>query len=96
MWEKPSKHYSIDRIDNNWDYTPHNCRRATRHEQQSNRNISNKVVWVYYEKKKNLRKAMLHIDKKIVLQKRFKNIEDAIKCRKEAEIMFLSWLPPQE
>ena len=37
MGERPSMHYSIDRISNNWGYDPSNCRWATKKEQQRNR-----------------------------------------------------------
>lgn len=37
MGSKPTKNHSIDRIDNNGDYTPDNCRWATQDKQQSNK-----------------------------------------------------------
>lgn len=42
MGPKPSPKHSIDRIDNNGDYTPKNCHWATQREQ--NRNMHNNII----------------------------------------------------
>lgn len=45
MGEKPSNHFSLDRIDNSKGYSPENCKWSTRTEQNRNRRNTKMVVY---------------------------------------------------
>lgn len=87
MGERP-KGFSIDRIDNNGDYSKDNCRWSDIHTQASNRRNSNKFVGVSYIKSDNNWQAHLMIRGKRYC-KYFRKFEDAVAYRKELEMRYV-------
>ena len=86
MWPRPDW-YSVWRIDNDWPYSPENCRRETRHQQASNRRNSNEVVWVSRHKEKSKWVSTICVSQNIVLWS-YDKFEDAVYARKEAELKY--------
>ncbi len=83
MGERPSTSHTVDRIDSDGNYTPDNCRWATRHQQQANMRSNNETVGV--SKKGSIYNAQLMVDKVVVLNRNYKSKQQAIKARKNAE-----------
>ena len=86
MWDRPIW-YSIDRIDNNWNYEPSNCKWSTDNEQWKNKTNNNETVWVSYLKETNRWSSYLNVWKKRFV-KYFKTEEEAIKERKSLEVLY--------
>ena len=96
MGERPSKNYSLDRIDVKGDYEPSNCRWVVQTIQVINRNIQKSNTsgfeGVSYNKLSKKWGASIRIMGDRLNLGYYKDIEDAIKIRKEYEILRLSIL----
>lgn len=81
--------YTLDRIDVNGDYSPDNCRWATRKQQQinmrrSSRNVSG-VVGVSYNKLNRNWRVQMSVDGTSKHFGSFKKFDDAVAYRKDLE-----------
>ncbi len=82
---KPNKKSTIDRINNDGDYEPKNCRWISIQEQQKNRRNNGIVVGVNYEKSRNRWRATITRFGNKTFLGRYKNFDDAVKARRKAE-----------
>lgn len=89
MGLKPSPIHSLDRIDPNGDYSPENCRWATHAQQALNKRNTTSHPGVHWDSNKRTWKAMLSVKGQIVLNKRFRSLDDAIRAR---SIAYEKWV----
>jgi AP2 domain len=88
MGPKPSPKHSVERIDNNGDYSPENCCWATVHRQMSNKRSSSPVRGIYWCKNKKKWTAEINVSGKKYKLGRYLYKEDALKARLRAEEKF--------
>lgn len=82
---------SLDRIDNNGNYEPSNCRWTTQRIQCSNTRKNNKCVGVGFHKKTKKWRVRIDVDGKHLFLGQFDDHSNAVECRKHYELKYLGY-----
>lgn len=87
-----SDNLTIDRIDNDSNYCPNNCKWSTRFEQQRNtrlqKNNKSGIRGVYWDKTNQKWVAKIGANNKSISLGHYTNKEDAMKARKNGELKY--------
>ena len=88
MGDRPDWH-TLDRINNDWNYCPENCKWSIWNEQTSNTSRNNKIPWVSYVPSRYRYVALITLNKKTIHLWYFLKENDAVNARINAEIKYL-------
>lgn len=89
MGPRPSIKHTLERIDNNGNYEPSNCKWGTKEEQSRNQRLrkdnSSGVRGVYWDKRLSRWVVEIRVNKKRIYIGSFDTLDKAAKARKNAE-----------